>query len=385
MKKIISSCLLTGLLSLSSMALQTGNKAVKLEISKWLKNGPVSLNIGKKVPDSQKQDLYLLVLWGSWSPACREAVPMLVYLQKKYQDKGLQIIAVSRESRDEVEKFLDDYPQINYAVAVDNKSLTTLNYLGESRLLPRIYVINTENDIIWDGEIADLSPTLEKIYAGTYNPELQKKVSHLQQELETNLRSGNYREAIKTSGEILRLDPENGFAIRMQMFIYENTRQIDNAWDFMESRISLTPNNTMLYFIKLDFISRFPQYSKYAPEFAEEVKKRFRNDARMLNNMALGMLTRFPFNGKVLEMAVDCIQRALELATADKDNKAFLASCLNTMALAYYRCGLPEKALETQRRVSKMALGDKAKSSSSDAEKLYQSACELQKKLSKTK
>ncbi|MFA6715099.1 MAG: redoxin domain-containing protein [Victivallaceae bacterium] len=381
MKKIIPVCLAATLFSFSAAALQTGNKAVKLEVSKWLKNGPVPLNIGKQVPEAQRKDLYVLALWGSWSPACREAVPMLVYLQNKYRDKGLYVIAISRESRDKVEKFLDEYPQINYAVAVDNKSLTTLHYLGESRLLPRIYIINTDNEIIWDGEIADLSPTLKKIYAGAYLPETQKKVSALQQNLEVNLRTGNYPEAVKTSEKILQLDPENGFAIRIRMFIYENTRQIDNAWDFLESRLSLNPENNMLYFIKLDFIARFSQYNKYASKLAEEVKKRFHNDAQMLNNMAWGMLTRLPSSAKVLPPAVECIQRALEIARADKNNKAFLASCLNTMALAYYRCGLPEKALETQRKVSKLAMGDKAQNSSTEAEKLYESAVELQKKL----
>lgn len=384
MKKFTLICLLAGFWSFSATALQTGSQAVPLEISKWLKNGPVSLNIGKKVPESQKNDLYVLVLWGTWSPACREAVPMLIYLQNKYHGKGLSIIAVSRETCEEVEKFLDEYPRINYAVAVDSKSLTTLHYLGESRLLPRIYIINTENEIIWDGEVADLSQVLEKIYAGAYRPDVQKKVSALQQELEVNLRSGNYPEAIKNSDKILQLDPENGFAIRIRLFIYENNRQTDKAWDFLEARISRTPDNTMLYFIKLDFIARFPQYNKYAAELAKEVKKRFHNDARMLNLMAWGMLTRFPFSGEILPLAVDCARRALELAAADKDNQAFQAGCLNTMALAYYRCGLPEKALETQRRASQLAMDDNARNSSSEAEKLYESALELQKKLSGT-
>jgi len=381
MKKFFLVILLISFYSLAAFALQTGQKAVKLKVSKWLKNGPVLLQIGKEVPESRKKDLFVIVLWGAWSPASRESVPMLVYLQNKYSDKGLQIIAISREKTDVVSKFLDEHPQINYAVAIDSESLTTLHYLGESRLLPRIYIINTDSRIVWDGEVADLAMILKKMYKGTYNAFIQRKVSSLQQELEVSLRSGNVSETIKISDKILELDPDNGFAIRMRMFVYENRRQTDKAWDFLNSLIKKTPDNTMLYFVKLDFVSRFPQYNKYAAELAEEIKKHFHNDAQMLNNMAWGLLTRFPFDGDVLPLAAACAQRALELSSTNKNNKAFHASCLNTMALVYYRSGMVKKALETQRKVSKLAMGDKAQDGSHHAEKLYKSALELQKKL----
>jgi len=385
MKKLLLTIFIISFHIFNASALQTGQDAAELKVSKWLKNGPVVIKKPKNVTKDHLKDLYVLVLWGTWSPACRESIPMLVYLQSKYRDKGLEIIAVSREKRDVVEKFLDESPQINYAVALDDQSLTTLHYLGESRLLPRIYVINTAGKIAWDGEIADLSQVLKKMYAGTYSIYTQRQISTLQQELEVSLRTGNIKETIKTSDKILKLDPENGFAIRMRMFVYENQRQIDKAWDFLHSLLKKTPKNTMLYFIKLDFVSRFPQYSKYSTELAEDVKKRFNNDAQMLNNMAWGLLTRFTFDGKVLQPAVECIQRALKLASKDKNNKSFYASCLNTMALAYYRCGMAEKALETQRKVTKMTMGDKAQSSSDNAEYLYKSALELQKKLSTAK
>ncbi len=382
MKKVVLIIFITNFYVFNSLALQTGQDAAKLKITSWLKNGPVVMKTGSRVPKEHRKDLYVLVLWGTWSPACRESVPMLVYLQNKYRDKGLEIIAVSREKRDVVEKFLDEYPQINYAVAIDDQSLTTLHYLGESRLLPRIYVINTSGKIAWDGEIADLSQVLKKMYDGTYNIYTQRQVSSLQQELEVSLRTGNVKDTIETSDKILKLDPENGFAIRMRMFVYENQRQIDKAWGFLQSLLKKTPKNTMLYFVKLNFISRFPQYSNHTVELAKEVKKQFNDDAQMLNNMAWGLLTRFPFDGKVLQPAVECIQRALELASADKKNRSFYASCLNTMALAYYRCGMAEKALKTQQKVTKMTQGDKAQSDSSDTEYLYKSALELQKKLS---
>jgi tetratricopeptide (TPR) repeat protein len=321
-------------------------------------------------------------MWGTWSPACRNSIPMLCYLQNKYHSKGLQIIAISREKTKVVEKFLDTRPQINYAVAIDDKSLTTLTYLGESRLLPRIYIINTEGRIIWDGEIADLAMILKKIYRGSYNIDIQRAISTMQQDLEVSLRSGNARETIKLTDKILKLDPENGLAVRMRMFLYENLRQYDKAWDFINERMKITPDNNMLYFLKLDFVSRFPQYSQYAAPLAKGIYKHFKNDAQMLNNMAWGMLTKFPFDARVLPFSASCTQRALELAERDKMHKSFYASCLNTMALVYYRCGMLEKALETQRKVSKLALADKAQKSSDDAEKFYKSALDLRKRLS---
>ncbi|MDD5727151.1 MAG: TlpA disulfide reductase family protein [Victivallales bacterium] len=382
MYKTLLILLAAGLFAFSAPALQTGQNAVKLQIREWLKNGPVALDFGKKVPEEHKQDLYILVMWGTWSPACRNSVPMLCYLRNKYKDKNLQIIAISREQTAAVEKFLEEYPQINYAVAIDDKSLTTLTYLGESRLLPRIYIINVEGQIIWDGEVADLAMILKKIYRGGYSIDIQREVSRLQQNLEVSLRSGNINETIETSNKILRLDPENGFAVRMRMFIYENEHQFDKSWDFINERIRITPDNTMLYFLKLDFVSRFSQYSKYAAPLAEEIYRHFNNDAQMLNNMAWGMLTKFPFDGKVLSWAAACAQRALELAAQNKTQKAFYTGCLNTMALVYYRCGMPQKALETQHQVSRLATGKDARTSSDRAAELYQAAVDMSKKLS---
>jgi tetratricopeptide (TPR) repeat protein len=374
--------LITGFCITPGFALQTGEKAVKIKIGSWLKNGPVEFKFGEKVPENQKNDLYVLVLWGTWSPACRQSVPMLVHLQNKYSSKGMHIIAVSRESRNTVEKFLEEFPQINYAVATDDQSLTTLSFLGESRLLPRIYIINTENKIIWDGEIADLSMTLEDIYKGSYNADTHKLISGLQQKLEVSLRSGNNKEIVKLTDQILQIDPNNGFAIRMRMFNYENNHQIEKAWEFLNSRINQTPHNTMLYFIKIDFISRFTQYTKYAAELAEQIHNNFQKNPRILNSMAWGFLTRFPFEGELLKPTSKCIKRALELTEKDKSNEGLYASCLNTLALLYYRCGMPQEALETQRKVSELALGDKVQNDSGKAETLYSSALEMQKILS---
>ncbi|MDD5727439.1 MAG: redoxin domain-containing protein [Victivallales bacterium] len=384
MKKLSLAVLLTATVfsAFSGLALQTGDKAVPLKVSQWLKNGPVLLNTGKKIPKNRQKNLFVLVLWGTWSPSCREAVPMLVYLQNKYRAEHLQIIAVSRETKTVIQKFLTEYPQINYTVAVDDHSLTTLNYLGESRLLPRLYIIDAENQILWDGEIADLATILKKIYNGTYDLNTQRQISHLQQEMEAALRSGSTKQTIELSDKILQLDPENGFAVRMRLFIYENNRQPDRAWDFLNSRLDKTPDNTMLYFIKLDFISRFPQYAQYAAGLADEIRQRFHSNAQMLNNMAWGLLTRFPFDGEVLKPAAECTRRALELTAADKADKALYASCLNTMALVYYRCGMIKKALTAQREVSRLAGGDNVKTNSSPAEKLYQAALELQNELS---
>ena len=381
MKKFFLIILLTNFCLVNSFALQTGEEAVRLKVGKWLKNGPISLRVGKRFPEDRQKDLFVLVLWGSWSPASRESVPMLVYLQKKYRDKGMQIIAISREKTDIVKKFVDEHPHINYAIASDDQSLTTLHYLGESRLLPKIYIINTKNKIVWDGEVTDLALVLKNIYKGTFNSKIQGKISTFQQELEVSLRSGNVKETIKISDKILMLDPENGFAIRMRMFVYENQRQPEKAWEFLHSLLKRTPGNTMLYFVKMDFISRFSQYRKYSEELAKEVKKNFYNDPQMLNNMAWGLLTRFPFDGKVLLPAAECTQRALELSAKNKKDKSFYISCLNTMALVYYRCGMVKEALDIQRKVARLALGDKAKDSSDKAEELYKTALELQKKL----
>ena len=65
-----------------------------------------------------KGRVVLLNFWATWCPPCRKEMPDLEKLYRRYQDKGLTVVAVSDEDRATVEQFLAKSPY-SFPVALD--------------------------------------------------------------------------------------------------------------------------------------------------------------------------------------------------------------------------------------------------------------------------
>jgi thiol-disulfide isomerase/thioredoxin len=67
---------------------------------------------------SYRGKIVLLDFWATWCVPCREATPHFVELQRKYGDRGLQIIGISMDdSPDPVRTYYQQFG-INYPVAM---------------------------------------------------------------------------------------------------------------------------------------------------------------------------------------------------------------------------------------------------------------------------
>jgi len=65
----------------------------------------------------------LLDFWATWCTPCREEIPHLVELQRKYRDQGLQIIGVSMDDSPEpVREFYQRF-QMNYPVVMGDAEI----------------------------------------------------------------------------------------------------------------------------------------------------------------------------------------------------------------------------------------------------------------------
>ncbi len=92
-----------------------GKTAPELEVEEWLGNGPSSITDLKGKP-------VLLVFWATWCPHCKREMPNVEERFQKYKDRGLEIVAVTRNSRGQTTDKVREYIGQNgftFPVAID--------------------------------------------------------------------------------------------------------------------------------------------------------------------------------------------------------------------------------------------------------------------------
>lgn len=146
---------------------EMGDPAPDLKVATWVKGGPVELAEGKG------KTIYVVEFWATWCPPCRESIPHLTELQKKFKDKGVVFVGVSSEDVDTVREFVKKMgSKMEYAVAVDDKGETTKRYLEAWGIegIPHAFVVDKEGRIAWQGHpMSGLGEVLDAMLKGEYD------------------------------------------------------------------------------------------------------------------------------------------------------------------------------------------------------------------------
>ncbi len=316
-------------------ALRTGDKAAALQVNS-LAGGAFS---PLKDADAPEDTLKILVFAQVRTPSGRDAAQILSAMRKFYAGKPLGMALVAVDSSSEVSFFLRDYPGLPYAVMHDETQHSASEYLGPKPLLPKCYVINKSGRIIWDGEVIDLPEMLEKFYSGRYNASVQEKIAPYIDELQLLLRGGDDRRAAELTDKILKKDPGNSAALRMRLFMLENTQRQDEAWKLLEHEIALHGDVRRNYLVAFDFIRRYSAYGKFLPELCGKYISFFPADPKIDVQLAWTLLSRFEFNIPAFEAAEKLLSRL--------DNARGYEIYSVRALLAYRRCD-PEKAEKLQ-------------------------------------
>jgi thiol-disulfide isomerase/thioredoxin len=130
LKKFALAALFAGTLFTAPAALKVGNTLPDL----------AGFKLEGTLPGSLKGKVVILDFWASWCGPCAESFPVMDELQKKYQDQGLVILAVSvDEKAGKMEAFLKKNP-VSFTVVRDaNQKLVAT---AEPETMPTSFVID---------------------------------------------------------------------------------------------------------------------------------------------------------------------------------------------------------------------------------------------------
>lgn len=117
---------------------------------------PSDLQYLSAVPNLQDK-LTLIDFWATWCAPCREAIPQLNAFQEKYSDRGLVVVGVSEETREEVAPFLLQYP-MKYPHAIEGSK--SLHKALKIKVLPYAIFVDRSGKIFWRGQPSDISDDL---------------------------------------------------------------------------------------------------------------------------------------------------------------------------------------------------------------------------------
>jgi thiol-disulfide isomerase/thioredoxin len=134
-KKLAVSALFAGNIANTQAALNVGDPLPDLS----------SYKLEGSLPDSLKGKVVVLDFWASWCGPCAESFPVMDALQKKYQDQGLVILAVSvDEKAAKMDAFMKNHP-VAFTVVRDaeHKLVAT----AEPETMPTSLLIDREGKV----------------------------------------------------------------------------------------------------------------------------------------------------------------------------------------------------------------------------------------------
>lgn len=122
----------------SAFAVNAGDTAPNFKLPRLERSGDIQLK-------SYRGKVVYVDFWASWCGPCRQSLPELNLLRKKYRQQGFEVIAINLdEEKEEAMAFLKEFP-VAYPTARDEEGTTPDQYGVQG--MPTGYLIDRKGKV----------------------------------------------------------------------------------------------------------------------------------------------------------------------------------------------------------------------------------------------
>lgn len=281
------------------MPAKIGDAAWNLDGLEFVKGETVKIEPGK---------IYIVEFWATWCGPCRVSIPHLTEVARKYKDKNVVVVGVSKEEAGAVKPFVKKQgAKMDYNIAIDPTQNVNAGYMkafGYSGI-PHAFIVDTAGKIQWHGHpLADMEQVLQGVLAGTFDAPAYaaKKAEELAKYKKSKKAYQAYLDKIRSGATMLEARPImenwtndapetllNALAWTILTEVKEDKRDIKLALEAAEKANQLTEGNSGhildTYALALFQNGRIDQAITAQAKALEAVKGNERMEADMQNRL----------------------------------------------------------------------------------------------------
>jgi thiol-disulfide isomerase/thioredoxin len=182
-----------------------GKPAPEVSASYWLYTPPLTLK-------ALQGKIVVVEFWATWCPPCRQSIPHLITLSKKYGPQGVVFVSLSNEPQDKVEPFAKEMG-MTYAVGGGSNTGAAYGVTG----IPTAFLVDTAGTVVGVGHpmdpgfVAAIELQLKRTPPKIMSPQDKALAKVLLDKAEETIKSG---ELAVAAGALAKMPSLDDFVLR---------------------------------------------------------------------------------------------------------------------------------------------------------------------------